>query len=90
MELLDTRKRRAGLRPVRLFLECQHNTIRKHKDGAPWCSTSVNFGGGERMAEQSANEILKRQPRTEMDDNTPDCRVVLIGRWALLRAYETK
>jgi len=47
MELLDTRKRRAGLRPVRLFLECQHNTIRKHKDGAPWCSTSVNFGGGE-------------------------------------------
>lgn len=42
------------------------------------------------MVEQSANEILKRQPRTEMDDNTPDCRVVLIGRWALLRAYETK
>ena len=48
MELLDTRKRRAGLRPVRLFLECQHNTIRKHKDGAPWCSTSVNFGGRKR------------------------------------------
>lgn len=42
------------------------------------------------MMEQSANEILKRRPRTEMDDNTPDCRVVLIGRWALLRAYETK
>ena len=53
-------------------------------------STSDYIGGVERMAEQSANEILKRRPRTEMDDNTPDCRVVLIGRWALLRAYETK
>lgn len=79
----NKRRRRAGLNPVRLHFIRQYETVRKHKDRAPRCSTSDNFGGGEGsrtpVRNRISTDVYGCMPPVKFPSTTSDGREIILG-----------